>query len=130
MSVSGAAAEGTIVGSVFHPDEPRPEVRRFSERFTERYRVPPDWAAAAAYDAVHLLTRAMQEARSSEPGDVAKALHAARDWPGVTGTFTFNEAGDAIDRHLVKLVVRHGRFEHLPDPAQGVVAAIEAPRRP
>jgi branched-chain amino acid transport system substrate-binding protein len=117
MSVSGAAAEGTIVGSVFHPDEPRAEVRRFTAQFTARYRVAPDVASAVAYDAVRLLAHAIQQAHSSVPDDVAAAMHAVRDWPGVTGTFTFDNDGDVVGKHLVKLIVRHGRFEYLPDAA-------------
>jgi branched-chain amino acid transport system substrate-binding protein len=128
MSVSGAAAEGTIVGSVFHPDEPRAEVRRFSAQFTNRYGVAPDAATAVAYDAVRLLAYAMQQAHSSVPDDIAAALHAVRGWPGVTGTFTFDEAGDVVGKHLVKLVVRHGQFEYLPDAASQAAVSIPKSR--
>jgi branched-chain amino acid transport system substrate-binding protein len=123
MSVPGPAAEGTIVGSVFHPDEPRAEVRRFTTLFTARYRVAPDAASAVAYDAVHLLVHAMQQAHSSAPDDVAAAMRAVRDWPGVTGSFSFDNDGDVIGKHLVTLIVRHGRFEYLPDAAPQPAAA-------
>ena len=116
MAVSGAAAEGTIVGSVFHPDEPRAEVRRFTKAFAARFGAPPDVSSAVAYDAVRLLAHAMQQARSAVPDDVAAALHAVKNWDGVTGTFTFNGDGDVVDKHLVTLVVRKGRFEYLPEP--------------
>jgi branched-chain amino acid transport system substrate-binding protein len=119
MTVSNTAAEGTIVGSVFHPDEPRDEVRRFTAQFAKRYNVPPDVASAVAYDAVRLLAHAMQQAGSSVPDQVAAALHQVRDWQGVTGTVTFDNEGDVVGKHLVKLVVRRGRFEYLPDrPSQ------------
>lgn len=130
MAVAGAAAEGTIIGSFFHPDEPRPEVRRFTQLFMKRYGVAPDFASAVAYDAVHLLADAMQQAHSSVPDDVAAALHAVRGWPGVTGTFTFDEAGDAVGKHLVKLIVRHGRFEHLPDAVVAAAAGGSPSARP
>jgi len=123
MSISGPAAEGTIVGSVFHPDEPRAEVRRFTQQFTTRYGVPPDVASAAGYDAIRLLAHAMQQARSTVPDEIATALHAVKGWDGVTGTFTFNADGDVVDKQLLTLVVRHGRFEVLPDtPAQAHAA--------
>ena len=124
MTVSGAAAEGTIVGSVFHPDEPRDEVRTFTAKFTDRYQVAPDVASAVAYDAVRVLAHAMRQAHSSVPDEVAAALHAVRGWPGVTGSFTFNNDGDLIDKHLVKLIVRRGRFEYLPDtPSRAAAVA-------
>jgi branched-chain amino acid transport system substrate-binding protein len=117
MAVSGTAAEGTIVGSVFHPDEPRAEVRQFTATFAKRYNVPPDVGSAVGYDAVHLLAHAMRQARSTVPDEVAAALHKVQDWAGVTGTFTFDNDGDVVGKHLVKLVVRRGRFEYLPDAA-------------
>ena len=39
ISVGGAAAEGTVVATAFHPDEPRPEVRRFTVAFEKRFGV-------------------------------------------------------------------------------------------
>jgi branched-chain amino acid transport system substrate-binding protein len=128
MTVSGAAAEGTIVGSVFHPDEPRAEVRRFTRLFAATYGAAPDVSSAVGYDAIRVLAHAMRQARSSVPDEVAMALHALKGWDGVTGSFTFNGDGDLVDKHLVTLVVRKGRFEYLPDaPAQASIAAA-APR--
>jgi branched-chain amino acid transport system substrate-binding protein len=115
VSVAGAAAEGTIVASVFHPDEPRPEVQRFTAAFTRRYGFRPDVGSAIGYDAVRLLAAAMTRARSTLPDSVARSLHALRGWPGVTGAFTFDDAGDVLDKPVVKMVVRNGRFEYLPD---------------
>jgi branched-chain amino acid transport system substrate-binding protein len=123
MTASGRAAEGTIVGASFHPDEPRTEVRRFTESFRKRYGAPPDAGSAVGYDAVRLLVHAMQQAHSSVPDEIAAALHELRDWPGVTGTFTFDEDGDVVGKHLVKLVVRNGRFEYVPD-ASDTLAAV------
>jgi branched-chain amino acid transport system substrate-binding protein len=124
MRVSGSAAEGTIVGATFHPGEPRAEVQRFAAAFAKRYGVPPDSGSAAGYDAVRLLVDAMQRAHSSVPTEIAKALHATRDWPGVTGRVTFDDQGDAVGTRLVKLRVRNGRFEYLPDLAEAATTAI------
>jgi len=116
MKVSGVAAEGRIVGATFHPDEPRPEVQRFVAAFAKRYGVPPDSGAAVGYDTVKLLVEGMRVAHSSVPDEVAKALHELRDWPGVTGVVTFDASGDLTTKRLIKLEVRRGRFEYLPDP--------------
>ncbi|MEO8620013.1 MAG: ABC transporter substrate-binding protein [bacterium] len=120
MSAGGTAVEGAVVPTVFHPDETRAEVRKFVTDFTKRYGVAPDAGSALGYDAVWLLARAIRTAKSSEPTNIAKALHAARDFTGVTGAFAFDPHGDLIDRPLVKMVVRNGRFEYL----------IDAPRAP
>jgi branched-chain amino acid transport system substrate-binding protein len=116
MAVAGAAAEGITVASFFNPDEPRPEVVRFNAAFTAKYGVPPDAGSALGYDCVQLLAHAMKEARSAVPEDVARALHALKDWRGVTGAFSFDEGGNAA-KPVIFSVVRDGRFEYLPAPA-------------
>jgi branched-chain amino acid transport system substrate-binding protein len=117
VAIAGEAAEGTIVASVFHADEPRPEVQRFVAEFRRRYGATPDASSALGYDAVQLLVAAMRQARSAAPDQVAAALHAMRGWQGVTGTLTFDPAGDLVDKRVVKMVVRNGRFEYLPEDA-------------
>ena len=116
MEVAGTAAEGTTVASFFNADEPRPEVVRFNAAFTAKYGVPPDAGSALGYDCVQLLAHAMKQAGSAVPVDVARALHALKDWRGVTGTFSFDEEGDAA-KPVTFSVVRGGRFEYLPLPA-------------
>ena len=96
--------------SVFHPDEPRAEVRRFVDAFRQRYGIVPDAGSAVGYDAVRLLADAMLRAKSVAPDDVADALRATRDWSGVTGTFAFDELGNIVGRSLVTTVVHDGRF--------------------
>jgi branched-chain amino acid transport system substrate-binding protein len=128
LLAAGAAAEGTTVATVFHPDEPRPEVRRFAADFRRRYGAAPDAGSALGYDAVRLLVAAMRAARSTDPDSVARALHATRAWTGVTGAFTFAPNGDLVARPIVRAVVRDGRFEYLPSPAATIARAPEPPR--
>jgi branched-chain amino acid transport system substrate-binding protein len=116
MAVAGAAAEGTTVASYFNPDEPRPEVAHFNTAFTAKYNLPPDAGSALGYDCVQLLAQAMKDAGSAVPEDVAKALHALKGWHGVTGAFSFDDAGDAV-KPVIFSVVHAGRFDYLPTPA-------------
>jgi branched-chain amino acid transport system substrate-binding protein len=120
MTIAGQAAEGMTVATYFHPDEPRPEIERFSAAFTARYGAPPDAGAALGYDCARLLGNSMRAAGSAAPEDVARALHDLVSWPGVTATFSFDENGDAATPVILS-VVRSGRFEYLPwrGPADG-----------
>lgn len=124
MAVAGDAAEGTMVASYFNPDEPRPEVTRFNADFTAKFGAPPDAGSALGYDCIKLLAHAMKEARSAAPEDVARALHALKGWHGVTGTFSFDDAGDAAKPVLFS-VVRGGRFEYLPSAQPGGARAAD-----
>lgn len=124
LSLAGPAAEGTIVASIFHPDEPRPEVRKFSANFERLHGARPDAGAALGYDAVRLLAHAITRAGSTAPAAVAQSLHGVRDWAGVTGGFTFTTSGDLVRRDPVMMVVRNGRFEYLSEP---LMARRDAP---
>jgi len=116
LLTAGPAAEGTVVPSVFHPDEPRPEVHRFAESFARKYGAAPDAGSALGYDAVHLIADAVRRAKSTAPDRIADALHATGGWKGVTGSFIFDEHGDIVNKTLVKMVVRGGKFEYVGEP--------------
>lgn len=121
--IGGAAAEGTYVTSYFHPSDQRPEVVSFIKAFQAKYGQEPDVWAAQSYDAVRVLADAIRTAGSSNPEKVAAALHAVRDWPGVTGLHTFNEAGDVVGKKVLVTVVRNGSFALVSDSAPAAPAA-------
>jgi branched-chain amino acid transport system substrate-binding protein len=117
MAVAGPAADGVIVASFFHADEPRPEVQRFREAFRKKYGAAPDAGAALGYDCVQLLARAIHQGKSASPKDIARTLHEMPPWKGVTTTFQFDERGDLVGRPIVMSIVRAGRFEYLESAA-------------
>jgi branched-chain amino acid transport system substrate-binding protein len=110
IRTAGPAAEGMMVTSFFHPDEPRPEVQRFQTAFRKRFGQIPDAAAALGYDIIHLLARAMRQAGSAAPDDVARALRELPGWSGATGNFRFDDQGAAIGKKPVMMIVRQGAF--------------------
>jgi branched-chain amino acid transport system substrate-binding protein len=110
--IAGEAAEGVMTATYFHPDDPRPEVRRFRADFQGRYGVPPDVWAAQGYDAIYLLAYAMETAGSTVPEEVAGALRSIEGWPGVTGSHTFQASGDMVDKPIVLDIVRNGAFAY------------------
>jgi len=110
---SPAVVDGTIVASPFHPNDPRPAVREFVRRFTARFNTRPDAAAAVGYDAVRLIARGMELAKSASPGRVAEVLHAMAEWDAVTGPVKFSDDGELGERAIVKMVAKSGKFEVL-----------------
>lgn len=111
--VGGNLVEGTIVGTFFHPDDPRPEVNEFDRAFSERYGKRPDAQAAQAYDALKLLAHAIQQAGTTAPSKVSQALRNTKNWLGVTGPHTFNQKGDVVGKSLDLQIVRNRQFELL-----------------
>ena len=112
LEATGEAAEGIVVATYYHPDDPRPEVQQFNAAFQARYGMLPDVWAAQGYDAVKVLAHAMGMAGSTVPEQVAEELCSIAEWPGVTGPYTFQENGDVIGRPIVLTVVRDGAFEY------------------
>jgi branched-chain amino acid transport system substrate-binding protein len=108
--VGGIGVEGTIVGTYFHPDDPRGVVQRFVEAFGTKYGRRPDAWAAQGYDAVKLLAHVMEEAGTTVPHKMAETLRSTRNWPGVTGPHSFNENGDVMGKPIVIKVVRNRSF--------------------
>lgn len=115
LRTGGEAVEGAVIATPFHPDHPEPASRSFSRAFRARYGSDPDVGAALGYDAVRVLAHAIREAGTTDPERMAAALHAVHDWPGATGRFSFDRAGNLVGMPILTLVVRGGRFEYLGD---------------
>jgi branched-chain amino acid transport system substrate-binding protein len=124
IDAAGAAAEGMIVASVFHPDNPRPEVKLFNRKFEAYFGKAPDSWAARGYEAVRLLAEAMETAGSVAPRAVANHLRGELHRFSLSGPVTFDENGDVVGRSIVMTVVRGGQFDYLPGPSADVHDAV------
>jgi branched-chain amino acid transport system substrate-binding protein len=111
--VAGKAAEGTVVGSIFNPEDPRPETKGFIEKFSKKYNTPPTPYAAQGYDAVWLLAAAIEESGSTDPKAIAAKLRTFKEKPGAAGSHTFTDNGDDVGNLVVKKVVRNGQFQFI-----------------
>jgi branched-chain amino acid transport system substrate-binding protein len=112
IKLGGAAVEGIEVVSFFHAGQPDQKVETFDAKYRKRYGRLPDTSAALGYDAMRLVARSMITAGTTVPANVSKELHATRAWPGVTGTFNFDAAGNVVKKPIVIQVVKNGRFEY------------------
>lgn len=113
IDAAGPASEGMVVATIFHADDPGPEVQRFVQSFTAAYGRPPDSWAARGYEALRMLADAMTRAGSTVPREVAKQLRFSDDSYSLSGPVGFNDQGDIVGRDVVRTVVRNGRFAYL-----------------
>jgi branched-chain amino acid transport system substrate-binding protein len=111
--VAGKAAEGTVVGSIFNPEDSRPETKDFIDKFSKVYNTPPTSYAAQGYDAVRLLAAAIEESGSTDPKAIAAKLRTFKEKPGAAGSHTFTDNGDDVGNLVVKKVIRHGEFQFI-----------------
>jgi branched-chain amino acid transport system substrate-binding protein len=100
VQVAGEAAAGTVYVTVTPPSVDG----WFTEAYSERYGAPPPPYAALSYDAAGLLLEAAGEciAREGRPSRrcVAESLANVREYEGLTGTISFDDAGQALAREV------------------------------
>lgn len=108
IDLAGDAAEGTIVTYPFDDTRTDPVTQKFINDFQKIYGKRPDSFAAHAYDAVYMMARAIERGGMSKVG-IRDALAATRDFPGVTGSISFNQYNDD-GRPITFAKVTGGRF--------------------
>lgn len=111
LAVGGKATEGTYYVSHFAPDQVRPEVREFVQRFRAKYSgETPNGGSALAYDAAMMLADAIERAGSTHGQQIRAALAATQDFRGVTGLTTIDARRNAA-KPAVVVTIRAGRAE-------------------
>lgn len=113
----GSRVEGAVFVDAFFRDSGDSVTQQFVRGFSEAYHMDPTVLEAQSYDAMRVLIKAAQDARSRAPDQIKTALSRIKNFPGVTGRMTFNAEGDAI-KQLHLLTVRGG-----------VIQTLEGPRR-
>jgi branched-chain amino acid transport system substrate-binding protein len=93
--IGGDAIQGSYFTNHYAPDEKRPEVQEFVEKYRKQYGQVPDALAVLGYDAAKLLFDAMKRAPSLSGSDLAAAIAATRDFHLVTGVVSIDENRNA-----------------------------------
>jgi ABC-type oligopeptide transport system substrate-binding subunit/ABC-type branched-subunit amino acid transport system substrate-binding protein len=117
-TVAGRAAEGTVVATVFDPQQPTRLTMEFVSRFSTKYGVPPDTWAAQGYDAIQVIAAAMEKGGSTVPIVVSTTLRFLEKWEGVTGSYTFTKYGDISGKQIFFKMAHNGSFEFLKREAE------------
>jgi branched-chain amino acid transport system substrate-binding protein len=125
-----ATSNGAFVGTSFNAEDPSPEVQKFVTAFNSKYHIKPDAFAALAYDATHLIAKAIAKNGRNRNGvrDYLASLRATNAFEGVTGPVYFNDSGDPIGMgfHVAQvlggtLVSGGARVAAVPPPADEAV---------
>lgn len=91
---AGAFAEGFTGVNPFEAGSERPEAKRFTEDFKQRFGNVPDWFAAGYYTSVKVIADAVHRGGPSREG-IAKALAETKDLKTILGTISFDATGQA-----------------------------------
>lgn len=110
FEIAGKAAEGTFVGGPWSIEDKSPKNVAFVKAYTEAYGTPPDQFAAQAYDGLHIVAAAIEQAKTtSDREKVREALQNLKGFVGATGPFEFKPNRDAKQDGKV-FIVKGGKF--------------------
>ncbi len=108
-----AAAGFYFLSAPLPKDLPGKEAKIFLEKYAKKYGSPPSSIyAVLAGDGFRVLIKAIEETKSTDPDKLADYLHnKLKDFPGLTGTISFNEKGDRVGEvYKVYKVNEKGEF--------------------
>lgn len=111
LSIAGDNAEGIYYPYSYDSGGTLSRVKIFYETYIDRFGTEPDTIAANAYDATYLLSNCFEKVGVIVE-DVQECLYDVEDFEGASGTYSFDEYGDAIKDIFIK-TVRNGKFVRL-----------------
>jgi branched-chain amino acid transport system substrate-binding protein len=106
-AIGGSALNGSFFTNHYSPYDSDPKVQKFVSDYKARYNTVPDALAATAYDAARIMFDAIKRSPSLDGTAIRDSLAATKDFPGVTGTVTFNEQRDAV-KPIVMIEIKDG----------------------
>ncbi len=99
-NLAGEALYGSYAVADFNADA-NDAARAYTKRYFDTYGIYPDNFSTWAYDALHILALAMNNAKSTEPEAVRKAILAIKGYKGLEGTYDFDVRGDGLHGYNV-----------------------------
>jgi branched-chain amino acid transport system substrate-binding protein len=95
LKLAGPALFGSYAVVDFNVSS-SPAAKEFATKYEAAYKLTPDIFSSWSYDAVKVLTRAINDAKSLDPQAIRKSILAIRGFPGAEGTYDFDENGDGL----------------------------------
>jgi branched-chain amino acid transport system substrate-binding protein len=95
LKLAGPALYGSFAVVDFNRDSGA-AAKAFADLYEATYKSAPDIFSSWTYDAVTVLARAMNAAKSTEPEAIRKAILATQGFAGAEGTYNFDQNGDGL----------------------------------
>lgn len=105
VKVAGEAIEGGYFSNHYSPDDTRPEVVGWVNKYKEKFGQTPDALGTLAYDGTNILLEAIRKANSDDPVKIREALAAIKGFKGVTGESAMDANGNAVKSAVILQIV-------------------------
>jgi len=100
IKLAGPTLYGTY-GVADYAEESSEASKAFGKAYREAYKVAPDLQSAWPYDAVTVLSAAINKAGSTDPGKIREAILGLKKFPGAEGGYNFDQNGDGLHGYNV-----------------------------
>ena len=108
VELGGDAVEGALFTAGFYSGDSSENVQAFVSTYKQKYSEEPDMFAANAYDTMKIVAQALEKAGNDRAALKAEMAN-VKDFPGVTGTTSFDDRGEAV-KEVIILKVENGKF--------------------
>jgi branched-chain amino acid transport system substrate-binding protein len=98
--LAGPALFGTY-GVADYAEDSSPASTAFGKAYRDAYKTAPDNQSAWPYDAITILSAAINKAGSTDPGKIREALLATKKTAGAEGEYNFDANGDGLHGYNV-----------------------------
>ncbi|HET7888945.1 MAG TPA: ABC transporter substrate-binding protein [Bradyrhizobium sp.] len=98
--LAGPALYGTY-GVADYAEESSEASKAFGKAYREAYKTAPDLQSSWTYDAVTVLSAAINKAGSTDPGKIREAILGLKKFPGAEGEYNFDQNGDGLHGYNV-----------------------------
>jgi branched-chain amino acid transport system substrate-binding protein len=95
LKLAGPALYGTY-GVADYAEDSSEGSKAFGKLYRDAYKVAPDNQSSWPYDAITVLAKAMNTAKSTDPAKVREAILAIRGHAGAEGEYNFDKNGDGL----------------------------------
>lgn len=95
LKLAGPALWGTYAIADFAVDS-SPEAKEFANLYSAVSKAPPDLQSAWPYDAIGVLSAAINRAGSTDPGKIRDAILSTKGYKGAEGEYNFDPFGDGL----------------------------------
>jgi len=109
IQVARGYVQGAIVPNGFFLNSPSPGVKDFVKSFKEVFDICPGFLEAQAYDAASIMFQLVNHPEVRSRRSLKTAFMNVKDFPGVTGLTSFDEAGD-VNKQIYILKIKGRQF--------------------
>ncbi len=108
------AAEGSYFSSHWHSDVDSPSNRRLKENFKKKFgKTISAFGPVVMHDAINLVADAVTRAGTTDQKKIRDAIADTKGFKGASGTITFNENGDPVNKEAVILTFKQGEIKFI-----------------